>query len=106
MKIIERRRTNHFAIAGFLAPFISGAIFCILLLIAEDTLRTSPIFPVYLIFIPLTLLVGIVFSIKSIPLIEEKGEKDYAYAGLVLNLFFLSVYILSLIYFSSIPKAP
>lgn len=97
------RKTNHFAIAGFLSPFISAGLLCSLLLIAEDTLLSSSLLPVYLIGVPFILLVGAVFSIKSIPRIEEMGDKDYAYAGLVLNLFFLFVYVLSIITFSSMP---
>ena len=104
MKKAGQQRTNHFAIVGFLAPFISGIVFCLLLLIAEDTLLSSPLYFVYLTVIPLILFFGAVFSIKSIPFIEELGEKDYAYAGLVLNLFFIFVYVLSLIYFSYPPK--
>jgi len=47
----------------------------------------------------LIMLTGVVSSVKSIPLIEEKGDKDYAYSGLTLNLLFMLVYITSLIYF-------
>ena len=96
MKLTGLRKTNHFAIAGFLAPFLSAGFLCLLLLIAEDTFLSSPVFPFFFVGVPLILLVGVVFSIKSIPLIEEMGEKDYSYAGLVLNLFFLFVYVLSL----------
>ena len=99
MKFAERRKTNHFAIVGFLAPFLSAGLLCLLLLVAGETLLSSPLLSVYLVGVPLILLVGAVFSIKSIPRIEEMGEKDYAYAGLVLNLFFLFVYAISLFYF-------
>ena len=47
--------------------------------------------------IPLLLLFGLWLSIKSIPLIQEKGDKDYAYSGLVLNIFFILLYIFSAI---------
>ncbi len=103
MKVAGERKTNHFAIAGFLAPFQSAALICILLLIAEDNLFSSCLFPVYLTGVPLLLLAGIFFGVKSISFIEERGEKDYAYAGLTLNIFFLSVYVFSLFYFFSRP---
>ncbi|MGE5842410.1 MAG: hypothetical protein ACM335_09045 [Deltaproteobacteria bacterium] len=48
--------------------------------------------------IPVLLVAGIFFSVKSISLIEERGDKDYAYSGLVLSLFFALLYIASLIY--------
>lgn len=35
---------------------------------------------------------------KSISLIEEKGDKDYAYSGLVLNLFLTLLYLASVLY--------
>ena len=48
--------------------------------------------------IPALLAIGVFLSVKSISLIEEKGDKDYAYSGLVLNLFFALLYLASLVY--------
>ena len=48
--------------------------------------------------IPVLLAAGVFLSVKSIALIEEKGDKDYAYSGLVLNLFFALLYLASLVY--------
>jgi len=48
--------------------------------------------------IPVLLAAGLFLSIKSIGLVEEKGDKDYACSGLVLNLFFSLFYLASLIY--------
>jgi len=48
--------------------------------------------------IPVLLALGLFLSMKSISLIEEKGDKDYAYSGLVLNLFFTLLYLASSIY--------
>jgi hypothetical protein len=48
---------------------------------------------------------GLVSSLRSIPLIPERNDKDYAYSGLTLNILFLVVYITSLIYFiTSLPQ--
>ncbi len=49
--------------------------------------------------IPLILVLGLVLSIKAIPFIEKLGDRDYAYSGLVLNVFFILFYIISLIYY-------
>ena len=51
----------------------------------------------FMAIIPLLLLFGLSLSIKSIPLIQEKGDKDYAYSGLVLNIFFILLYVFSAI---------
>ena len=48
--------------------------------------------------IPVLLAAGVFLSVKSIAFIEEKGDKDYAYSGLVLNLFFALLYLASLVY--------
>jgi len=37
-------------------------------------------------------------SLKSIPKIGDLGDKDYAYSGLVLNGFFATVYLYSMIH--------
>jgi hypothetical protein len=37
-------------------------------------------------------------GIKSIPRIDDLGDKDYAYTGLFLSIFFLVVFLLSLRY--------
>jgi len=47
---------------------------------------------------------GLFLSLRSIPLIQEKGDKDYAYSGLVLNTFFILLYIFSLIYLLFLPS--
>ena len=49
--------------------------------------------------IPLILILGLTLSLKSVPFIEKLGDKDYAYSGLVLNIFFILFYIASLIYY-------
>lgn len=94
------KKANTFAILGFLAPFVAAGITCGLLLMAGDDFRSSGVFWVYQLAIPLVLIAGMVLGIKSIPHISELGDKDYAYTGLFLSVFFLVVFLLSLIYFS------
>ena len=93
------KKANTFAILGFLTPFVAAAITCGLLLMASDDFRSSGAFRVYQFIIPPVLIAGVVLGIKSIPLITELGDKDYAYTGLFLSLFFSVVFLLSLIYF-------
>lgn len=94
------KKANTFAILGFLAPFVAAGITCGLLLMAGDDFKSSGVFRVYQLTIPLVLIAGVILGIKSIPHISELGDKDYAYTGLFLSLFFLAVFSLSLIYFS------
>jgi hypothetical protein len=94
------KKANTLAILGFLAPFVAAGITCGLLLISGDDFKSSGVFRVYQFAIPLVLIVGLVLGIKSIPHISELGDKDYAYTGLFLSIFFLVVFLLSLIYFS------
>ena len=89
---------NTFAIAGFLSPFVAAGITCGLLLIAGDNFKASGVFFIYQAVIPLILVLGMTLSIKSIPRISELGDKDYAYTGLFLSIFFLVVFLLSCIY--------
>jgi hypothetical protein len=97
------KATNHFAVAGFLLPFVSAAVTAGLVLLVEEEIRSLRFSLLYLSLVPLILLAGLLFSIRSIPLIAERGDKDYAHAGLTLNILFLCVYILSLVYFFSLP---
>ena len=92
------KKANNFAILGFLAPFVAAGITCGLLLIAGDGFKSSGVFLIYQVVIPLVLIIGVVLGVKSIPHIPELGDKDYAYSGLFLGIFFLVVFLLSLIY--------
>jgi len=93
------RKANSLAIAGFLAPFAAAGITGILILGFEEDITSSWVSILYLTIVPLGLLTGVILCLKSIPLIEELGDKDYAYSGLTLNILFLIVYIISVIYF-------
>ncbi len=94
------QKPNTLAIAGFLAPFVAAGITGLLILCLGEDIKSFKISLLYLTIVPLILLAGLFFSLKSIPLIQKLGDKDYAYSGLVLNLLFLVVYVTSLIYFS------
>jgi len=97
------QRPNSLAIAGFLAPFVAAGVTGLFLLFLGHAPRGITMTVLYLTVTPLVLLTGVVLSLKSIPRIEEFGDGDYAYCGLVLNILFIVVYITSLIYFSSAP---
>ena len=93
------RKTNHLAVVGFLLPFVAGAVVGLLVvMVKKDFSRFQFLIP-YLTLVPFLLCAGIVCSTRSIPLIEERNDKDYAYSGLTLNILFLIVYVISLLYF-------
>ena len=98
------QKQNGPAIAGFLAPFVAAGFTGLLLLSLGEDLKPLKVSIAYLTVTPLILLTGIVLSLKSIPLVQKFGDKDYAYSGLTLNILFLIVYITSLIYFYSLPS--
>jgi len=91
------RKSNHPAIIGFLMPFATAGIASVSVLWGWND--DSPLFfrLTFIVLIPLFLIFGLWLSIKSIPLIQAKGDKDYAYSGLVLNIFFILLYVFSAI---------
>jgi len=93
------QRPNSLAIAGFLAPFAAAGIAGILILGFKENVTSLRGSILYLTTVPLVLLTGLICSLKSIPYIEELGDKDYAYSGLTLDVLFLIAYVSSLIYF-------
>jgi len=97
------RKTNHLAVAGFVLPFFAAGVTGALLLIWQEDFESLKFSICYLILVPLIMLAGLISSLKSIPFIEEKGDKDYAYSGLTMNVLFLCIYIFSLIYFYFAP---
>lgn len=88
---------NHFAVVGFLLPFAAAGLTAALILACKGAASSRTFLALYLTVVPLILLVGLGSSISSIPRIEKLDDKDYAYAGLTLNVFFLSAYGISLI---------
>ena len=100
MKFIKvDRKVNHLAIAGFLLPFASCGIVGGLILLVKRDFSSLMFFLPYFSVVPGTLGLGLFCSIRSIGLIEERNDKDYAYSGLTLNIVFLLIYIISVIYF-------
>jgi hypothetical protein len=93
------QKPNNLAIAGFLAPFAAAGISGILILGFGEDVTSFRVSILYLTIVPLVLLTGLICSLRSIPLIEKLGDRDYAYSGLTLNILFLIVYITSVIYF-------
>ena len=93
------RKTNNRAIAGFLLPFAAAGLASFLVLGLEKDALPFQIWVPFVTVIPLILALGLILSIKSIPLIEKLGDNDYAYSGLVLNIFFILFYIIALIYY-------
>jgi hypothetical protein len=78
-------------------PFVAAGIASVTILWGWNA-YSSFFFKLTLVaIIPLLLLFGLWLSIKSVPLIQEKGDKDYAYSGLVLNIFFILLYLFSAI---------
>src|SRR4030042_1858966 len=98
MKFLHFRKTNHPAIAGFLMPFFCAGFASFYVLFGKGDYGSYRFLVSFLGIIPILLGAGLFLSIKSIALIEEKGDKDYAYSGLVLNLFFSLLYLASLLY--------
>jgi hypothetical protein len=98
MKFLHFRKTNHAAIAGFLMPFLCAGFASFYVLFGKGDYESYRFFILFLGMIPVLLAAGVFLSVKSIALIEEKGDKDYAYSGLVLNLFFALLYFASLVY--------
>ncbi len=94
-------KANHFAIAGFLLPFGAAGLTGALLLAGKEEFGALKYSLVYLTVVPLILLAGVFLCLKAIPLIPERGDKDYAYSGLTLGILFFFMYLISLIYFFS-----
>jgi hypothetical protein len=92
-------QTNHPAVAGFLIPFAAAGVAASLVLFIQGKVWTLMFMVPYLTVVPGLLLAGLFLSIRSIPLIPERNDKDYAYSGLTLNLLFLFIYLLSLFYY-------
>jgi hypothetical protein len=92
------RKTNHPAIIGFLMPFMAAGLASTYVLYHRGDLVTFGFWVCFLVLIPSMLIGGLILSLKSIPLIKARGDKDYAYSGLVLNIFFALLYLGSLTY--------
>lgn len=96
------RKTNHQAIIGFLLPFVAAGAASLIVLSGRGDLLSQKFSILFLTLIPFLLGTGLVFSIRSIPRVKDLGDKDYAYSGLTLNIFFIVIYVFSLVYCLSI----
>jgi len=98
MGFLRFRRTNNRAVLGFLSPCLAMGIASVSVLWARSQdLPLSNWWPIVTL-VPALLAGGTVLSITSIPRIDDLGDKDYAYAGLVLNLFLILLYLFGVIY--------
>jgi hypothetical protein len=93
------REPNHHAIAGFLLPFCAAGMAALAVLATGEDHSSLTFGILFLGMIPIILLGGLCLSLRSIPLIVQRGDKDYAYSGLTLNILFTFLYLLSLLYF-------
>jgi hypothetical protein len=98
MKFLHFRKANHRAIVGFLIPFLCAGFASFYVLFGAGDYASRFFLVSFLGVVPVLLAAGLFLSVKSIALIGEKGDKDYAYSGLVLNLFFALLYLASLVY--------
>lgn len=98
MGAMRARKTNNRAIMGFLLPFLAMAVASALVLWFRSYGLPFPIWIPMVSVVPGLLIAGLILSIASIPFIEDFGDKDYAYSGLVLNGFLLVLFICSTIY--------
>lgn len=100
MGFLKFRKTNNRAVLGFLFPFLAMGLASGLVLWERAHGLPFPVWVPLLTLIPVILAVGLLLSIKSIPLIQELGDKDYAYSGLVLNAFLILFLIASILYYT------
>ena len=99
MRPYELGDVNKLAGIGFFLSLIGADVMGLLLYCGQKNYGSFTFALPYVIIVPLMQLTGLVSSLKSIPHVEEWGDKDFAQGGLFLNILFLSLYIASLIYF-------
>jgi hypothetical protein len=98
MGFLRFRKANNRAVLGFLLPCLAmGAASAIVLWGRSHDLPFSMWLPI-LTLVPALLAGGTVLAVTSIPRIPDLGDKDYAYAGLVLNVFLILLYLSGVIY--------
>jgi hypothetical protein len=93
------KKTNNRAVLGFLIPFLAMGTTSGIVLWNRSFGLPFPVWLPILVLVPLLLGAGLFLSITSIPLIEELGDKDYAYSGLVLNGFLVLLFLSSALYY-------
>lgn len=90
---------NKLAGIGFFLSLIGAEVMGLLLYCGRNNYGSFLFALLYIVIVSLIQVTGLVSSLKSIPFVEEWGDKDFAQGGLFLNILFLSLYIASLIYF-------
>ena len=80
-------------------PFVAAGLASVLVLGFEEGSLPFQLWVPFITVVPMILVLGLVLSLKSLPFIEKLGDKDYAHSGLILNIFFILFYIISLIYY-------
>ena len=90
---------NKLAGVGFFLALVGIEVMGVLLYLGQDNYGSIRFSIPYLIIVPMIQITGLVSSIKSTFYIEEWGDKDFSQGGLVLNILFIFLYIISLIYF-------
>jgi hypothetical protein len=90
---------NKLAGLGFFLSLIGAEVMGLLLYFGQRNYASFKFALPYLLIVPSIQVTGLFSSLKSLPYVEEWGDKDYAQGGLVLNILFISLYIVSLIYF-------
>jgi hypothetical protein len=99
MGTVRFKKTNNRAVLGFLLPFLAMGAASGVVLWDRSFGLPFPVWLPILVLVPALLALGLFLSITSIPLIEELGDKDYAYSGLVLNLFLALLFLSSMLYY-------
>ena len=99
MKPYEYGDVNKLAGIGFFLSLIGAEVMGLFLYWGRDNYGSFLFAVPYLIIVPLIQVTGLVSSLKSIPFVEEWGDKDFAQGGLFINILFFALYITSLIYF-------
>jgi len=99
MSPYELGDVNKLAGIGFFLSLIGAEVMGLLLYCGQKNYGSFIFAFPYVVIVPLIQLAGLVSSLKSIPYVEEWGDRDFAQGGLFLNILFLSLYIASLIYF-------
>ncbi len=99
MGFLRHRKTNNKAVVGFILPFLAMGLASAVVLWERAHGLPVPVWVPLLTLVPLLLIAGLILSFRSIPLIEELGDGDYAYSGLVLNGFLILFLLVSILYY-------
>lgn len=98
MRALRLKKTNNRAVLGFLLPFLAMGVTSATVLWYRSYGLPFPVWIPLVTVVPAMLIAGLILSMASIPFIEDLGDKDYAYSGLVLNGFLLALLVCSILY--------